>query len=164
MEFWNNAPYCIIYNAIELELQNNWKDAYILLLPASVPTHANVISSPFVFKVKDDDDSKLKMKGRLALHGNGDKDRFSVRRDSLSDDLSIVRMIISLSLLLGFNLATAHVKGAYMQSGPNHRDIYVRPRNRIDDRQTSIWKLLHLAYGIYEAGRRWLCTIENWMT
>lgn len=103
------------------------------------------------------------MKARHVLHGNRDKDQFSFRLDSSSASLSVVRFVIFLSLILGFYLATADVKEAYMQSGPIHQDIYVRPPKYIDRRQKSIRKLLQLAYGIVEASRQWLCAIEDWM-
>lgn len=98
------------------------------------------------------------------LHGNRDRDIYSVRRDSASADLSIVRLIISLTIILGFEISTADFKSAYMQSGPNQREIYVRPPNRINICQNTVWKLQRLPYGIIEAVWQCLCAIETWMT
>lgn len=102
------------------------------------------------------------MKARNVLHGNRDRDRFSVRRDSSSADLAVIRLVVSIGVLLGFCFGTADVKGAYMQSGPAKRDIFMRPPKEYRSRG-NIWKLLRLPYGIVEAGRQWLCVIEDWM-
>lgn len=112
--------------AVESELTQNWHDAYELVEIDELPPDANVIASHVVFKVKDNPDCTLRLKARLVLHGNRDKDRFKVRRDSASAELFIVRLILSLASFLGFTIATADVKGAYMQSGDITRDIFVR--------------------------------------
>lgn len=69
---------------------------------------------------------------------------------------------MSLGVMLGFSFATADVQGAYMQSGPAQREIYVRPPREFHQRG-KVWKLSRLPYGIVEAGRQWLCAIEQWM-
>lgn len=158
------APDWVLDDAIHSELATNWKGAYTAVSMVAIPQGANLISSHLLFKVKDDDKGNLKLKARLVLHGHRDRDRYSVRRDSASADLSVVRLLISLASILNFSLATADVQGAYMQSGPIQRDIYVRPPRRIDHRQSTAWKLLRLPYGIVEAGRQWLCAIEDWLT
>lgn len=158
------APDWLIDDSIKSELDTNWIDAYTSIPLKELPKSANIIGSHFVFKIKEDESHQLKMKARLVLHGNRDRDRYSVRRDSASADLSIVRLIILLAIILGFEISTADVKGAYMQSGPIQREIYVRPPSRINTRQNTVWKLQRLPYGIVEAGRQWLCAIETWMT
>lgn len=157
------APPWLLNDALQAELEANWNGAYIETPASTVDKNANVFSSHVVYKVKDGDDGQLKLKGRLVLHGNRDKDRFAVRRDSASADLSIVRLLLSLALILDFDIATADVKGAYMQSGPIKRELYVRPPKHIAHRNV-LWKLLRLPYGIVEAGRQWFCAAENWLT
>lgn len=157
------APDWVMLDAIESELSENWKDAYLEVNANNLSKDANVIGSHFVFKVKADIDGSLKLKARLVLHGNRDRDRFTVRRDSSSADLSVVRLLLSLSVMLRLEIATADVKGAYMQSGRIQRDIYVRPPRSHSNRHAPLWKLRRLPYGIVEAGRQWLCAVENWL-
>lgn len=76
-----------------------------------------------MYKGKEEDDRRLTLKAGNVLHGNGDKGEYSVRHDSASGDLSVVRLVLSLGVILGFWFGTADVKGAYMQSGPIRRDI-----------------------------------------
>lgn len=46
------------------------------------------------------------------------------------------------------------IKGAYLQSGPNLREICVRPPREIAGGRKKLWRLLKLTYGISEAGRQ----------
>lgn len=109
------------------ELHSNWSDAYKEVQAAHLNKSANLIGFLVVFKIKDNHDRSLRLKGRLVVHGNHYKDRFFVRRDSASVNLFIFRFLLSLTQILDFNLATADVKEAYMQSGPIARELYVHP-------------------------------------
>lgn len=154
----------LLDESLNKELRTNWKDAYMEVEPSAIAKDDNVISSHIIHKVNEGDDRMPIMKARLVLHGNRDRDRFSFRRDSAFADLSIVRLLISLPMVLDFKIATADVKGAYMQSGPIKRKLYVRPPKSVAGRDM-LWKLLRLPYGIVEAaGRQWLCVIEQWLT
>lgn len=155
------VPSWLLDEAVEEELAQNWQGAYELVGINSLPPDANVIASHVVFKVKDNQDGSLRLKARLVLHGNRDKDRFKVRRDSASAELFIVRVLLSISAILGFKIATADVKGAYMQSGGISRDIFVSTFKPIEARRGQLWKLLRLPYCIFEAGRQWLCSVEE---
>lgn len=93
--------------------------------------------------------------------------RFSVRRDSSSADLIVVLLVLPLGIILGLSFGTADVKGAYMQSGPIKRDVFVGPPKSYQscDAQCKgkilriTWRLLKLPYGIVEAGSQWICSI-----
>lgn len=66
-------------------------------------------------------------------------------------------------MVLRMKIVNAAVKGAYMQSGPIQRAIYIRPPKYICPRQHRIRKLQRLSYGIVEAGCQRLCAIESWL-
>lgn len=107
------------------------------------------------------------MKSRIVPHGNRDDEKDSIRKDSATAQLNIIRLVLSLVTFLGFRIGTADIKGAYLQSGPIQRTIYVRPprewyRRHATDRKV-LWKLTKLPYGIVEAGRQWQKTVEDWM-
>lgn len=121
------APQWLLDKATTKELNANWNGAYEKILSSTIPPDANIMSSRLVFKIKEDETGELKFEGRLVLHGNRNKDRFLVRRDSASADLCIVLIILSLAQILGFLIATADVKEAYIQSGSITREIFVRP-------------------------------------
>lgn len=157
------APSWILEEAFNLEMSDNWDGAYELVDEWNVPRSANKIGCHAVFKVKDATvHREIVLKACNVLHGNRDQDSFTVRRDSSSADLSVVRLVIYIGPILGFSFGTADVKGAYLQSGPALRDIYVRAPKEFKCRG-KIWKLPRLPYGIVEAGRQWLWAIEDWM-
>lgn len=70
-------------------------------------------------------------------------------------------------IFLGFQIWNADIKGAYLQSSPIKRAIYVKPPRdwiRIGKcKRIELWKLLKIPYGIVEAGRQWMICIEDWM-
>lgn len=76
-------------------------------------------------------------------------------------------MLLSIITCTGLDLATADIKGAYLQSCPIRREIYVRPpRERHSNNRYKrgiLWKLTKLPYGIVEAGRQWQKKVEYWM-
>lgn len=72
-------------------------------------------------------------------------------------------MVLSLGSILGFNIATADVKGFYKQSGSSERDIFVRTHGYMRDPRRKIWKLNKKPYGIDDSGRQWLCVVEDWI-
>lgn len=63
----------------------------------SVPTEANVIYSHVIFKVKTNDYGRLKLTGRIFVHGNRDVENDMIRSDSAAADMIIVRTVMSLA-------------------------------------------------------------------
>lgn len=57
--------------------------------------------------------------------------------------------------ILGLNLSTADLKGAYMLSGPIQREVYVRPPRDCNRKLGVVWKLLKRPYGMDGSGSQW---------
>ena len=106
---------------------DNWANSIELISGFKVPKDANVISSHRVYRLKSDENGRLLLKARIVPHGNHDRDRNSVRRDSASAELTVIRLLLSLAITIGFSVWTTDVKGAYMQRGLIDRLILVRP-------------------------------------
>lgn len=130
------------------------------------PPNANVIGK----SKKNDDGVEIQLKARNVLHGNRDGARFDVWRDSSSADLSVVRLVLSLEVVIGFSFATADIKRAYLKSGTIKREIdvhlqgvHVQRRRLKGKMNTTLWRVLKLPYGIVEAWRDWMCATENWI-
>lgn len=157
------APSWIVEEAIETEVEDNWKDAYEIAQEDEIPPDANVISSHFVFKVKTDETGKKKLKARMCPHGNKDKMKGLIRFDASSARFDVIRMMLSIACLLGLISGCVDIKGAFLQSGPINRILYVRPPRELGLGSNVLWKLKKLPYGIAEAGRQWAKTIEDWM-
>lgn len=154
------VPQWLLDEELQKEMDNNWQGAYVEVAASSIDRSANVICSCVDYKVKLGDDAHHVMKASLVRHGSHDQDCFTVRTDSASADLST--MHLSISIALAVDVATADVKGTYMQSGPIRKALYVKLPIQIAKRNT-IWKLLRLPYGIVEAGRQRLCAIEQYL-
>ena len=151
--------------AFDRELNENWADTVVEVNDEDVPQDANVITSHVVYKVKQAEDGTRKLKARLVPHGNRDSQKDSVRSDSSAAGFSVIRLLLMLTIFLGFKMGILDVKGAYLQSGPCRRTIYVRPPREWRSRKKGrkLWKLFKLPYGITEAGRQWQLCVEDWM-
>lgn len=157
------ASPALLERAAKVEHEENWSSAYAEVDRREVPRDANVISSHWVYKIKKATNGTLRLKGRLVLHGNRDDEKDVIRKDSAAADMLIVRIVIAIGTLLGFSFASTDIKGAYMQSGPILRHIYVRPPSGLGFDRNTFWHLTKLPYGIVEAGRQWLRVVEDWM-
>lgn len=103
------------------------------------------------------------MKTRIVPHGNHDDEKEKIRKDSSNAPLFVVRLLLSLITFLNFCIGTANIKGAFLQSGPIDRDIYVRPARDWTTVRGILWKLSKLPYEIADAGLQWKTVFEDWM-
>lgn len=156
------APTWILDQAMRKEIEDNWEGAIERIPEKDVPRHANVISSHIIYKVKQEEGHK-RMKARLCPHGNRDKLRGHIRKDSATARFNIIRIILSLATLFDFSIACADIKGAYLHSGPITRQLYVRPPKELDEDRGILWRLIKMPYGISEAGRQWAKAFESWL-
>lgn len=157
------APQWILDKSVKTELDSNWSEAYVAVQEDSVPINANIISSHFVYKVKNEENGKKRLKARLCPHGNRDRMKDSVRKDSATAQFDVIRIVCSMATVLRLKLGCLDIKGAYLQSGPIRREIYVRPPKECGVNRGTIWKLVKLPYGITEAGRQWAKVFEGWL-
>lgn len=136
------APQWILDEAFEEKYSANWTDSYVPVNERDVPNDANIITSHVVYKIKTSEDGSRKLKSRIVPHGNRDDKKDSIRKDSATVQLNIIRLPLSLVTFLGFRLGAADIKGAYLQSGPIQRTIYVRPPREWYRRDATHWRVL----------------------
>ena len=105
----------------------------------------------------------MKLKYRLVPHGNRDRDKEFVRKDSATAQFPIIRIVLSLAAIMSFSIASIDIKGAYLQAGQFPRDIYVKLSKGWASNARTVWKILRPAYGIVESGRLWQLVAEEWM-
>lgn len=158
------APAWIVQKALDAEHNDNWKEAYEEIAESNVSRGENVIASHVVYKLKVDEEGKMKLKARICPHGNRDIEKDDVRKDSATAQFDTIRMALSMSTRMSAVLGHVDIKGAYLQSGPIKRTIYVRPPRELAVRRGTLWKLTKLPYGITEAGRQWAIVFEEWLT
>lgn len=112
------SPDWILEEAIQLEISTNSQGVYTersSCILSSTRRQRHRIS--LCFQNRYDGNGDRTLKARLILHGNCDQDRYTVRRNSNFLNLAMVRLLLSMNALLRFELATADVKGPFMQSG-----------------------------------------------
>lgn len=97
----------------------------------------------------------MKLKSRLVLHVNRDKQKKEIRKDYLSVYMLLTRINLSLGTLLSFVFSVTDIKGAFMQSSPIQREVYVRPPKRFFRKLSGMLILKSLPYLVVEAGRQW---------
>lgn len=122
-----------------------------LIFRSDLPSHANVMNSRVLYKVKHNDDGSLKLKARIAPNGNED-----ALKDILTKDCTIcppagLRIVESVASLFGWNVYKSDVKSAFLQTGNAERQIYVKPPRECKMRSTHLWLLLTAAYGLVNA-------------
>ena len=158
------APQWIVKKAIQKELENyTYKKAFEEIEISELPRYANLISSHCFFQVKYDGVENIKLKCRLVPHGNRDKQKHLVRKDSCTAQFPIIRTLLSMSAIFKLRLAVIDISGAYLQSVPLNREIYMRPPPGWASSSKVVWKLLKPAYGLAELGRLWQLTVEKWL-
>ena len=160
------APRWLLDESIAKEKVNYVeRGAYQPVFIRDVPRNSNIISSHHFFQVKRDGEaSKLKLKCRLVPHGNRDAEKQSLRSDSSTAQFPCIRVLLSLSVLFHFELASLDMAAAYLQAGMLEREIYMRPPRGWTKYIDEVWKLLNPAYGLVESGRLWQLCIEELMT
>lgn len=139
------------YNAEELDFKRTVKPVSL----AEIPAKANIIASHTIYKLKINDDHSLKLKARIAPHGNEDSSRSLLRSDcSMCPPLGF-RIIASLASIRKWRLSKIDVKTAFLQTGQAERDVYVVPPTESSDRNKCLWLLLTASYGLVNANAKW---------
>lgn len=157
------APPWILDRAVKREIAENWTEAYEPVHRGQLQKGANIISSHFVYRVKTDELGVKMLKARLVIHGNRDADKDLIRKDAVAANLFITRFLLSVGTLMHFKFGVADIKGAFMQSGPITRELYVKPPKLLQVNRNIYWKLKKLPYGVADASRQWLKVSDKWM-
>lgn len=144
-------PLLNAYNSGEEDFKKTVKTVPI----DEVPKDANVISSHVIYKVKVNDDKSLKLKARIAPHGNEDSIKNELRSDCAMCPPLGVRIILSIATLFAWILTAIDVKTAFLQTGRAERDVYVIPPTESTDRGSKMWLLLCAAYGLINSNAKW---------
>lgn len=124
----------------------------------------NLIDSHVVYKLKVYEKGKRAQKARIFPHGNRDKLKDDVVKDSMTAQFYFIRLAVSMATGMNAVLGHVYIKCAYLHSGPIHMTIYVRPLRDFYIKRGSLWKLTNIPYGFTESGRQWALVFEDWLT
>lgn len=141
-------------NAYEKEEGEFYKT--IKVVPISeLPTDANIVNSHVLYKVKHNDDQSLKLKARIAPHGNEDDIRNTLTKDCASCPPTGIRTVQSIATLKRWKLVLGDVKSAFLKTGEAERDVYVKPPQESKMRTSHVWLLMVAAYGLVNSNAKW---------
>ena len=155
-------PQACIINAYKRE-EESFKHTVRVVTRDTVPSNANVISSHVIYKIKLNDDNSLKLKARIAPHGNQDSMKTDLRSDCCMCSPTGLRIVLMIASLHKWKLAKADVKNAFLQTGLAERDVYVIPPKESYNRK-SLWLLLTAAYGLVNANSKWQLQSDSALT
>lgn len=123
---------------------------------------SNIIFSQVRYKVRLNDDSSLKLKTRIALHGNEDSEREQLRADCCMCYPIGIRLVITMSTFKKWHIIRTDVKTAFLQTGPANRSVYVIALK--ESRQKNVlWLLLTAAFGLVNSNAKWKVQSDHFL-
>ena len=144
------------YNAEETSFKKTAEPVRV----SKIPPDANIISSHVIYKVKMNDDKALKLKARIAPHGNEDSLKHDLRSDCCVWPLTGIRLLLSMASLRKWRITKMDVESAFLQTGDANRNVYVVPPRESKNR-SFYWLLLTAAYGLVNANAKWQVQSDN---
>lgn len=128
-----------------------------------VPPDANVIPGRFVLAIKSKLDGKIKFKARFVVGGHRDKLKEFMVHSSQTLQPQSIRILLAIAVLFGFDIWTADVRQAYLQSAiALQRDIYIKTNApEFELKPEQCLKLLRPLYGLCESGDFWYETFAQ---
>lgn len=146
------TPFWIMNKALMEEVEKQWNEEVEQVHEDKVGKTAKVIPSYAVYKVKAAEKDKKLLKARQYPNGNRDRMKKTVRKDTMTAEFDIIRLLLSFLITFFFTRASVDIKGVYPQSGPIKRRIYVGPPLELLFPRHIPWKLLKLPYCSTEPG------------
>lgn len=139
--------------AYRLEEEQYLRTVKVIPRP-QVPADANIIGSHTVYKIKTKDDDSLKLKGRIAPHGNEDSDTIHLRTTCVMCPPLGIRITFTVSVTRKWKIKRVDAEVAFHQTGAAERQVYVRPPRESNHKRV-LWLLLVAGYGLTNAGAKW---------
>ena len=162
-DFFGNKPFlrhqaqgfdqAVLENAFQSELKS-FLETVEQIPWSDVPDGSNIIGSHGIFKMKTNDDGSLKLKARIALHGNEDSQKAEMKTDCCICSPTGIRIVVMVAAFFGWCLNLLDSLTAFLQTGDASRLVYVIPRKEYKDRRF-VWLLLVAVYGLVNSNAKW---------
>ena len=162
-EYFGNKPFlrfqaqgfeqCVLSKAYKAE-EDEFIKTVEIVPKDKVPQNANIIKSHAIYKIKTNDDSSMKLKARIAPHGNEDSMRDELTTDCATCSPAGLRILESIASLFGWTIVRVDGKAAFLQTGKAQRKVYVIPPAESRMKATHCWLLLFAAYGLVNANAK----------
>ncbi len=139
------------------------RGTFEVIFKREVAPGAHLLLALFVFTIKSTVDGEIKYKARYVICGNRDRLKDMIVHSTQTVQASYTRLLLSLASILGFDIWTADVTQAYLQSRkPLQRDIFIRnPAEDFELKPDECLKLIRPLYGLCEPGDLWFGTLDE---
>lgn len=128
----------------------------VKVIPRNNVTYkSNLISIHTLYKVKKNDDGSLKLKARIAPHGNEDNLKDVLNKDFSTCPPTVLRIVESISSFHIFTAYKGDVKAAFLQTGKSDGYDYLRPPRENQMKSTHIRLLLTAEHGLFNSNAEW---------
>ena len=105
--------------------------------------------------MKQNDDGSLKLKARIAPQRNEDDMKYFLSKDCTTCPPTGLRILESFASLYSWTVYKADVMAAFLQTGEEKKNVYVRPPKESPMKSTHLWLLLVTAHGLVNANAKW---------
>ena len=153
---------CPLFNSYKEE-ENSFLKTVKVIPSSQLPSAANIINSHKIYRVKQNDDESLKLKARIAPHGNEDDLNDFLDKDCATCSPTRIQIVQSVVPLQDWTLYKAEFKSAPLRTGKAHRDLYVRPPRESQMKSSHAWFLLTAAYRLVNSNAEWQNVSDNAM-
>ena len=145
----HGEPECIAAKKKELRDFDNY-DVYEVV---DRPDNKNIISTEWVLVEKQKPDGSMVTKARLCIRGDQELGKHNIPVDSPTVNKISVKILLTLAISQGWNIRTADVERAFLQTEDIEREVFVRPPVELNLPRNKVLKLQRTAYGLVDASR-----------
>ena len=110
------------------------------------------IQTRWVFTEDLEQTKGCKLKSRLCMRGDREKDKDSIRADSPTADKDTLKLVLSIAANEKFDIVSGDIKSAFLQGQSLSREVFVVPPKEANEKGT-LWLLKKGAYGLIDASR-----------
>lgn len=98
-------PAWIVQKAVDKKHDKNWETAYDPAPVVNVSRTENIIASNVIYKLKIGDAVSMRFKAQIFLHGNRDRMKDEIRKDSSTAQCNVIRILLSMAAYMDGVLA-----------------------------------------------------------
>ena len=118
------------------------------------------IKTRWVFTESDNDSKGCKLKARLCVRGDTEKNKETIRSDSPTAHKDSLKLALAIAANEGFDLVSADIKSAFLQGRTLSRKVYVLPPPEAKQ-DGKLWHLQKGAYGLIDGSRLFYLELKD---
>ena len=118
------------------------------------------IRTRWVVTEHDDESKGYKLKARLCMRGDREKDVDSVRADSPTAHKDTLKLALAIAANEEFDLVSADIKSAFLQGKSLQRKVFVIPPPEANQ-DGKLWLLEKAAYGLVDGSRLFYLELKD---